>query len=88
MAPYSGYLASRAELRFPPRISLAPCKDLLDLGCDKEYQDSIGGGLKSPAFRAVLFCEKITARSVLPIKKASATRPIYSDILPLLVNLL
>jgi hypothetical protein len=51
MAPYSGYLASRAELRLRPLIILPQCKDLLDLGCDKEYQDPIGWGLKSPAFQ-------------------------------------
>jgi hypothetical protein len=69
MAPYSGYLASRAALRLSPWIILPQFKDLLDFGSNKEYQDLIVWGLNRPVLQGGALRPKITALSVSTNKK-------------------
>ena len=89
MAPYLAYETARADPRPTPWIILPQCKDLLDLGSNKEYQDLIVWGPKSPSVTGRCSSAKRSPPNLFsPIKKASTTRPIYSDNLHTLVNLL
>ncbi len=56
MSPYPTHPAPRTHIGSGPRVIPAPCKDLLDLRCNKEYQDLSGWGIDHPPLsRAVLF---------------------------------
>ena len=44
VSPHSCNPTPRTEIRLGPWVSSAPSKDLLDLGCNKEYQDYRSGG--------------------------------------------
>jgi hypothetical protein len=88
VSPHPCNPTPRTELRLGPWISSAPYKDLLDLHCNKDYQDSWVLGVSTPAFQGGALPRKDHRPISSPIKRASTLRPIYLDNPCLLVNLL
>ena len=88
MSPDTANLTPGTSFRPRPRVVLAEFKNLLDFGCNEEYQlSSAIGGLVPRVSRAVVLRKLPPSLFDSDKKKTSLPRPIYSDIFTLFVNL-